>query len=69
LRPWDEVLDPNATVLGVATHSTVDEDSSPDLYQPQVFIGFKNFEDSHAVCSTGYKHLTIHCISVMVVLH
>ena len=43
LRPWDEVLDPNATVLGVAAHSTVDEDSSPDLYQPQVFIGFKNF--------------------------
>lgn len=69
LRPLDEVLEPNATVLGVAAHSTVGKDSSPDLYQPQVFIGFNNLEVNHVVCSTQYKHLTIHYISVMVVLY
>jgi hypothetical protein len=67
LRPWDEVLDPNSTVLVVAAHSTVGEDSSPDLYQPQVFIGFNNLE--LVVCSTQYKHLTIYYISVMVVVY
>ena len=69
LRPWDEVLDPNVTLLGVAAHSAVGEDSSPDHYQPQVFIGFNNLEVNHVVCSTQYKHLTVHYISVMVVLH
>jgi hypothetical protein len=63
------MLDPNATVHGVTAHSTVGEDSSPDLYQPQVFIGFNNLEVNHIVRSTQYTHLTIHCISVMVVLH
>lgn len=57
MRPWDEVLDPNVPLLGIAAHSTVGEDSSPDLYQPQVFIGFKNLEANHVVCSTQYKHL------------
>jgi hypothetical protein len=69
LWPWDEVLDTNARVVGVAAHSTVDEDSSPDLYQPQVFIGFNNLEVNHVVCPTQYKHLTTHYITVMVVLH
>jgi hypothetical protein len=69
LRPWDEVLDRNATVLGVAAHPTVDEDSFLDLYQPHVFIGFNNLEVDHVVCSTQYKHRTIHYISVMVVVH
>jgi hypothetical protein len=69
MRPWDEVLVPNKTVLGVAAHSTLDEDISPDLYKPRVFIGFSNLEVNRVVCSTQYTHVSIHYISVMSIFY
>jgi hypothetical protein len=69
MRPWDDVLIPNEKVIGVAAHSTVKEDISPDLYKPPVFIGFNNLEVNHVVCSTQYTHIYIHYISVMSALH
>jgi hypothetical protein len=46
-----------------------DSSRSSDLHNPQLFIGFNNFEVNRVAFLTQYTHLSIHYTTVAVILH